>query len=185
MRRCNEKGSTMREREDVVAAVLAAAGGALTGRVRLQKAVYLMDRLGLESGLSFDYHHYGPFSRDLDNATADAKAFGLVEEEFEQRQSDGATYSIFRLKGQPKADAYGGLGAKRAEELAQVFAATSVTILELAATVDWLWRVENYIDWKSEIRKRKGVKVQSGRLEKAVKLLAELNLSPPAVPAGA
>jgi uncharacterized protein YwgA len=185
MRHGNEKGSTMKEREDVVAAVLAAAGGALTGRVRLQKAVYLMDRLGLESGLSFDYHHYGPFSRDLDNATADAKAFGLVEEEFERRQSDGATYSIFKLKGQPKADAYGGLGAERAGELARLFAATNVTILELAATVDWLWHVEKYADWKSEIIKRKGVKVQAGRLEKAVELLAQLNLSPSAAPAAA
>ena len=185
MQRGNGEGSTMKEREDVVAAVLAAAGGELTGRVRLQKAVYLMDRLGLESGLSFDYHHYGPFSRDLDNATADAKAFGLVEEEFERRQSDGATYSIFRLKGQPKPEAYGRLGAEKAGELARLFAATNVTVLELAATVDWLWHVEKYADWKSEITKRKGVKVQGGRLEKAVELLAQLNLSPPPAPAAA
>ena len=185
MRHGNEKGSTMKEREDVVAAVLAAAGGALTGRVRLQKAVYLMDRLGLESGLSFDYHHYGPFSRDLDNATADAKAFGLVEETFERRQNDGATYSVFKLTGATKPEAYGSLGAAKAGELARRFAATNVTVLELAATVDWLWHVEEYADWKSEITKRKGVKVQGGRLEKAVELLAQLNLSPPIVPAAA
>ena len=43
----------MKEREDIVAAVVEAAGGTLIGRVRLQKAVYLLDRLGLESGLSF------------------------------------------------------------------------------------------------------------------------------------
>lgn len=177
----NGKGNTMKEREDVVAAVLAAAGGELTGRVRLQKAVYLMDQLGLESGLSFDYHHYGPFSRDLDNAIADAKAFGLVEEEFERRQTDGATYSIFRLMGQPKAEAFGKLGAEKAGELARLFAATNVTVLELAATVHWLSYVEKYADWKSEIIKRKGVKVQGGRLEKAVEFLAQLNLSPSAV----
>lgn len=99
----------MKHREDVVAAVLEAAGGSLIGRVRLQKAVYLLDRLGLESGMSFDYHHYGPFSRDLDNATADAKAFGLVEEKLELRQSDGAAYSVFRLISSPKVDAYGNL----------------------------------------------------------------------------
>ncbi len=171
----------MKEREDVVAAVLAAAGGELTGRVRLQKAVYLMDRLGLESGLSFDYHHYGPFSRDLDNATADARAFGLVEEEFARRQSDGATYCIFRLKGQPKPEAYGRLGAEKAGELARLFAATNVTVLELAATVDWLWRVEKFADWRAEITKRKGIKVKGGRLEMAVALLARLKLSPPPV----
>lgn len=175
----------MKEREDVVAAVLAAAGGALIGRVRLQKAVYLMDRLGLESGFSFDYHHYGPFSRDLDNATADAKAFGLVEEDFERRQSDGATYSVFRLKGEPKPEAYGRLEATKAGELAHLFAATNVTVLELAATVDWLWHVEKFTDWKSEITKRKGVKVQGGRLQKAVELLAQLKLSPPPVQASA
>ena len=175
----------MKEREDIVAAVVKAAGGTLIGRVRLQKAVYLLDRLGLESGLSFEYHHYGPFSRDLDNATADAKAFGLIEEAFERRQKDGAAYSIFRLKGMPNEEAYGKLGAARAGELTQVFAETNVTVLELAATVDWLWRVEKYPDWKSEITKRKGVKVQGGRLEKAVEFLSRLNLTPPAVPAAA
>lgn len=175
----------MKEREDVVAAVLDAAGGELTGRVRLQKAVYLMDRLGLDSGFSFDYHHYGPFSRDLDNAVADAKAFGFVEEEFRQRQSDGATYSIFRLKKPPRLEAFGKLGAEKARELARLFAETDVTVLELAATVDWLWRFENIADWKSEITKRKGIKVEGGRLEEALKLLKQLRLSPPDVPASA
>lgn len=175
----------MKEREDVVAAVVSAAGGTLIGRVRLQKAVYLMDRLGLESGFSFDYHHYGPFSRDLDNAMGDAKAFGLVEEAFDRRQSDGASYSIFTLQGEAKPEAYGKLSRKKAAELAQLFAATNVTVLELAATVDWLWREEKFTDWRGEIVKRKGVKVQAGRLEKAVVLLAQLKLSPPIVPAAA
>ncbi len=171
----------MKEREDIVAAILAAAGGSLTGRVRLQKAVYLLDQLGFGSGLSFDYHHYGPYSRDLDNATADAKAFGLIEERFEQRQSDGATFSIFSLKGEPKEDAYGALGAKKVRELTRLFAETNVTVLELAATIHWLCRVEKSPDWRSEITKRKGVKVQGGRLEKAIDLLSQLKLSPSAV----
>ncbi|MDA8049852.1 MAG: hypothetical protein M0002_07580 [Rhodospirillales bacterium] len=175
----------MKEREDVVAAVLEAAGGELIGRVRLQKAVYLMDRLGLGSGFTFDYHHFGPFSRDLDNAVADAKAFGLVEEVFEQRQSDGATYSIFRLKVQAKPDAFGELGTKRAGEVVRLFAATNVTVLELAATVDWLWRFGKCKDWRSEITKRKGVKVQGGRLDQAVVLLGQLDLTLPAVRAPA
>jgi uncharacterized protein YwgA len=171
----------MMEREDIVAAIVAAAGGELIGRVRLQKAVYLLDRLGLNSKFGFDYYHYGPYSRDLDNATADAKAFGHIDEQFGRRQSDGATYSIFRLKddGEPKQEAYGELGRKRTGELAKLFADTNVTVLELAATVDWLWRVEKSADWKSEITKRKGVKVQRGRLEAAVELLVQLDLTPP------
>jgi uncharacterized protein len=170
----------MKEREDIVTAIVAAAGGKLIGRVRLQKTVYLLDRLGLNSDFEYDYHHYGPYSRDLDNATADAKAFNLIEEEFDHRARDGAMYSIFRLKGEAKKEAFGNLKPGRAEELVNLFTRTNVTVLELAATVDWLWREEGYADWRREITRRKGVKVQSGRLEKAVALLSEIGLSPPA-----
>ena len=175
----------MTEREDIVAAVVAAAGGELTGRVRLQKAVYLLDRLGFESGFVFEYHHYGPFSRDLDSAMADAKAFGLVAETFDRRQSDGATYSVFKLTATPSAPSYGSLSEGRVAEVARRFVHTNVTVLELAATVDWLWKEEGFADWKSEISKRKGVKVQGGRLEKAVDMLSELGIAPPPVPVSA
>lgn len=169
----------MKEREDVVAAVVSAAGSRLTGRVRLQKAVYLLDRLGLNSDFTYEYYHYGPYSRDLDNATADAKAFGLIEEAFEHRVSDGAMYSVFHSKGESKPDALGTLNPERAKELVGLFARTNVTVLELAATIDWLWRKEACSDWQREITRRKGVKVQGGRLEKAVALLTEIGLAPP------
>jgi uncharacterized protein YwgA len=173
----------MKEREDVVAAVVAAAGGRLTGRVRLQKTVYLLDQLGLNSGFAYEYYHYGPYSRDLDNATADAKAFGLIEEDFDHRVSDGAMYSVFRLKADAKPEAFVGFDRGRAEELVSLFACTNVTVLELAATIDWLWRKEGIGDWRREIIRRKGVKVQGGRLEKAVELLNEIGLVPPQVAA--
>ena len=60
----------------------------------------------------------------------------------------------------------------------QRFVQTNVTELERAATIDWLWRVEKYRDWRSELIKRKGAKVQSGRLEKAIQFLQTLNLAP-------
>jgi uncharacterized protein len=56
-----------------------------------------------------------------------------------------------------------------------------VTVLELAATIDWLWWEEGYRDWHSELNQRKGAKVRRGRLVKAVQLLEKLNLAPPAV----
>ena len=150
--------------------------------MRLQKSVYLLDQLGLGSGFKFNYHHYGPYSRDLDNATADAKAFGLIDENLAHRESDGALYSIFRLKDVASAQthAYGKLGAQKAEELVKTFARTNVTVLELAATIDWLWRFEAHRDdWHNEIAKRKPVKVKNGRLQKAVELLAMLGMTPP------
>jgi uncharacterized protein len=175
----------MIEREDIVAAVVAAAGGRLTSRVRLQKTVYLLDRLGLGSGFDYDYHHYGPYSRDLDNATEDAKAFDLVDETYAHRARDGARYSIFQVKQevQPKPEAFGELGSEKASEIATRFAATDVTVLELAATIDWLWREEHVEDWRSEVSKRKSSKVQHGRLDRAVELLRQLELPPPEIPA--
>jgi uncharacterized protein YwgA len=170
----------VRDREDIVTAVLSAAGGTLTGRVRMQKMAYLLDQLGLDSGFDYEYNHYGPFSRDLENATADAKAFGLITEEIRLRQSDGAAYSIFKLNQQPTSPTFGTLSPTQAGKLVNRFAHTDVTVLELAATIDWLRRFEASPDWKKEIMKRKGIKVQDGRLEKAVELLTELGLMPPA-----
>jgi len=172
----------MNEREDVVVAVIAAAPeGKLTSRVRLQKIVYLLDQLRLGSGFAFDYHHFGPYSRDLDNATADAKAFKLVRENIAHRLSDGASYSIFELTGDadPKTEAYGKLGEEGARELVSRFANTNVTVLELAATIDWLWRFEKIKDWRAEVAKRKSSKVGGGKLEKAVELLESVGLKPP------
>lgn len=174
----------MMEREDVVAAILAAAGGELVGRVRLQKTAYLLDQLGLDSGFTYEYHHYGPYSRDLDNAVADAKAFDVATEEIRHRRTDRAMYSVFRLTGDAKDEAYGRLDRVEAARLVRLFAETNVTVLELAATVHWLWRYEGRDDWRHEITKRKGVKVQGGRLEKALELLKQLGLAP-SLPAAA
>lgn len=170
------------EREDIVAALVAAAPGQqLISRVRLQKTAYLLEQLGFERGLRFEYYHYGPYSRELDNAIGDAEAFELVREDFDHRKSDGAMYSIFSLRPgkSAKDEAYGKLGRYRTSELVGQFASTNVTVLELAATVDWLWRYENVADWRAEITKRKGRKVQGGRLDKAVDLLRSLGLPPP------
>lgn len=167
------------EREDIVAAVVAAGGGKLTSRVRLQKSVYLLDLLGLESGFDYEYYHYGPYSRDLDNAIADAKAFDLLVEDYDRRLSDGAPYSIFTVKGGAKPDAFGKLAPKKASELMRKFLETNVTVLELAATIDWLWRVEKRKNWQPELKRRKSVKARQDRIEKAVNLLRDIGIGPP------
>ena len=175
------------EREEVVAALLKAAGGELIGRVRLQKAAYLLDRLGLESGFRYSYHHYGPFSRDLDNAVADAKAFELVEEEFERRQVDGARYSIFRLADD---NFESPVKISQLDEAVlaghlQTFANANVTVLEVAATANWLVEQEKREDWREALRRRKGLKVEGGRLDRALALLRELGLPPATMGASA
>lgn len=168
----------MIEREEHVAAIVDAAGGRLVSRVRLQKIAYLLDQLGMESGFNYQYYHYGPYSRDLDNAILDAEAFGYIEEEFERRQSDGARYSVFNSKKVPQSDVFGHLDASKARHIIRRLADSNVTVLELAATAHWLAAEEKVPDWREEIVRRKGSKTENNRLDKALGLLKELGLPP-------
>jgi len=166
------------EPEDRVVDIVIAAGGRLVSRVRLQKVAYLLDRLGANSGFCFAYHHYGPYSRDLDNAVVDAEAFGKIEETFGRRQSDGARYSVFAATPEARAQDYAYLTAEQLRERARELADENVTVLELAATAHWLLNEEQVDDWKAEILRRKGPKTKNGRLDEAVRLLSRLGLEP-------
>lgn len=164
------------EPEDHVVEIVAAAGGKLVSRIRLQKIAYLLDQVGSESDFDYVYYHYGPFSRDLENAVLDAEAFGLVKEEEGRRASDGARYSIFTLRKQ--VEEFKVLKDTKLRSLAHQLAHENVTVLELAATAHWLVTYEHIPDWETEIRRRKGTKNDGGRLEKAKNLLCQLRLAP-------
>jgi len=168
----------MKSHKDIVYAVVnAAPGHKLASRVRLQKTVYLLKVLGFDDSLQFQYYHFGPYSRDLDLALTEAHESNLVRESQAKRQSDGATYSLFEAVPANKHVNFGKL-QKRAEELIAKFATTNVTVLELAATAHWLKNAEKITDWHTEIVRRKGVKTENGRLERAIELLTELELAP-------
>jgi hypothetical protein len=49
-------------------------------------------------------------------------------------------------------------------------------VLELAATIDWLASQEQVSDWRSELVRRKGVKAERSRVERAERLLHDLNM---------
>src|ERR1700719_1821770 len=126
------------EGDRLVAEVVAAAGGQIIGRVRLQKIFYLLDRIGLESGFDYEYHHYGPYSSELAEAVEDATAFGHIDERIGRRSDDGVSYSIFekpRLASEPY---LGALDHGHAAKVLKRMPAEPATVLELAATIDWL-----------------------------------------------
>lgn len=165
------------DREKIVAAVISASGGEVAGRVRLQKVFYLLDQLGLDSGFRYEYYHYGPYSAELTAATEDAKEFDYIEETTGFRRSDGARFSIFKAKTKKASEnACGKLDEERVRQLIGLMKRRSATVLELAATVDWLRRFEKIENWKPEIKRRKGVKIEGGRLDQALELLDELGL---------
>ena len=168
------------EREEIVAALLRAAGGRLVGRVRLHKVAYLLDRLGLNSGFQYNYGNYGPFSHDLDNAVADAEAFGLVEETFDRRPIDGARYSIFELtdNASRSPSKAGQLNETVLECHLKTLVEADVSVLEFAATANWLVEEEGRDDWQEALRRRKGPRVEGGRLGRAEALLREVGLPP-------
>lgn len=156
------------------------AGGEIVGKVRLQKVVYLLDQLGMNSGFSYDYHHYGPYSAELADQLDEELSFGRVNEDIRRRASDGVPYSIFRSAGSSVPTRVGELPLSRARQAVTAMERRSATVLELAATIHWLTSVEGISNWRRELASRKGAKVEGGRQEAAVALLNELGLAPAA-----
>jgi uncharacterized protein len=165
-------------KESIAVSVISAAGGEVAGKIRLQKLVFLLDKLGLNSGFKYAYHHYGPYSSDLTEATDFAKAFGLIEEKVKHRQSDGAIYSVFSLGRSlgedPKKEFFEEL---HISSTITAISAVNSTILELAATAYWLKHDECVDNWEHEIVRRKGSKTDNGRLQDAKEFLEKINLS--------
>ena len=65
--------------DDVAVSIVALNDGELIGRTRLQKTAFLLERCGMDSGLEFDYRHYGPFSVDLARGCDDAEFDGRLK----------------------------------------------------------------------------------------------------------
>jgi uncharacterized protein YwgA len=160
-----------------IPALIDAAGGEIVGKIRLQKMVYLLDQLGAMSGFLFEYHHYGPYSEDLAEAVDDDVIFGRIEEDQRRRVSDGVSYVVYRSsnQGEQSSDTFSQPAIRGAiEEMNR----QSMTILELAATIHWLAFKEKIRNWREELIRRKGVKTEHGRAERAIELLEKLKLRP-------
>ena len=142
----------------------------------------MLDQTGLGSGASYFYYHYGPYSEDLWDAVSDAKFFDGLREETVSSEGWTIPYSVFKLSQQRgQSDKLGNLSANEASTLLAKLKSVNSTVLELASTVHWLAFVEHVPNWKSEIELRKAGKTGQGRLDKAVNLLRELELSPPSI----
>jgi uncharacterized protein YwgA len=161
------------DKERIVASVIAASNNEIVGRTRIQKTFYLLDQLGLNSGFSFEYHHYGPYSAELFEAIEDAKVFVGVKENPRHRSRDGVPYSVFSLES---LDDVFELPSSLQSAIQKMNQHTA-TVLELAATIHWLAKTEKIPDWKQELVVRKERKTEGGRMETAEQLLSELGIS--------
>jgi uncharacterized protein YwgA len=71
-----------------------AFGGSVEGRLRIQKAAYLLKVLGArEFGrMRFRYHYYGPYSRELSGSLQEAVAAGFLREDVEALSDQSIRY---------------------------------------------------------------------------------------------
>jgi uncharacterized protein YwgA len=157
-----------------IPSLISAAGGEVVGKVRLQKLVYLLEQLGLESDFSFSYYHYGPYSEDLADAVEEEVIFRRVSIET-RRRSDGVPFFVFRA--QSHSDSTTVFSPKIISAIKAMQSRTAM-VLELAATIHWLVFVERLDNWREELVKRKGAKTEQGRCDDALRLLTELSIAP-------
>lgn len=160
-----------------VPCLVVAAGGEIVGKIRLQKIVYLLDQIGLNSGFSYEYHHYGPYSEELAEQVEDDVIFGHLYASERRRLSDGVPYTIYSASADNSRMDVSVAHVRIKRALAEM-QRRSATILELAATIHWLAVIEELPDWQDELIRRKGAKTNNGRDKQALELLDILGLAP-------
>lgn len=148
--------------------ILKAADGEIVGRTRLQKIAYLLKLSGFDNNFEFEYKHYGPFSRDVAQATDFAELAGVLSEETKPA-SWGGTYSIFKLTNEGIDLEVDGFMS----ELVQKASCVNSVVLELAATAAFLSK--DYDNpWKETVR-RKPKKATFDNLQKAKSFYQEIS----------
>jgi uncharacterized protein YwgA len=158
--------------EDVAVAIVALNGGELVGRTRLQKTAFLLEQAGMNAGLEFEYHHYGPYCADLARGWDEAVFDGQLRMT-ERRGSQEMPYTVFATDVDEPVR-LGGLRKDRARDLLAHMERVSDVVLELAATIVYLRDiVDDPID---EVKVRKPHKANDRRLAAAQALLANLGL---------
>jgi uncharacterized protein YwgA len=156
---------------EIAARIVRLNGGRLVGKTRLQKSAYFLESLGVGFGLDFTYHHYGPYSEELEYLANDARALRLIEVDW-QRSAEGVEYAIFQ-------DRSSGLSTEpddgRRRAIMMVLAQYTSTELELAATADFLGHNGYGEDAWEETARRKSSKISRDRVARAKYLLERLH----------
>jgi hypothetical protein len=155
-----------------LAAVIAAhPNHELVGRTRLQKTVWLLQRLGLPTDYVYSLHFYGPYSEEVKADVGFAEQFRLITEASRTAQ-DGTEY--FVLSSEPSSLLP---DVDRFRQPLAALANEDATVLELAATYDAFRKMGlGHVDALESLRAKKGAKCDGGREERALALLLRLGL---------
>ena len=118
--------------------------GRVSGRLRLQKAIYLLQVVGVPAGLPYGFRHYGPYSDDLKAVVDQLRDLELVTEKVSLTSGGDTTYEYeptdngrLITRVQPAdIDSYASVGRRIAARVN----GENARSLELAATYFWVVR---------------------------------------------
>lgn len=146
----------------------------IAGRTRLQKTIWLLQRLGLQSSYRYKTYHYGPYSEGVQAEVELLESFGVLEEKSIVGQAGNSYYIIEVLHTDHLVPNQLPESVKTAIPKLEK---EDTGILELAATYD-AFRSEGapHKGAMDAVRRKKGDKCNSGRLEKAVEFVGKLGL---------
>lgn len=155
-----------------LAAIIAAhPNHEVVGRTRLQKTVWLLQRLGLPTDYVYSLHFYGPYSEEVKADSGFGEQFGIISEERRVAQ-DGAEYFILRSDL-----SYLLPSVEEFKRPLTLMADEDSTALELAATYDAFRKMGlDHEEAIQRLRAKKGEKCGGRREERALDLLAKLGL---------
>jgi len=155
----------------LAAAIAAHRDRKVVGRIRLQKEIKLLQRLGFQTEYSYTLFFYGPYSEALHAEVRFLQAFGLVSEE-EKSSKQGDTY--FVLTASPDAIMAETADFQRHIDLMQN---ADAVVVELAATYDMFRTMKsNHEEAMMRLRRKKGSKCDNDNDKQALELLRELGL---------
>lgn len=122
----------------------------IIGRKRLQKTVYLLQQIGFPYAGKFTYHHYGPYSSELQAEIDRLVDYRLLSETYNNKAyiykitEDGITF----IK---EYEEFFGIACNLPQEIVQQLTEASVSVLEMASTYVYLLE----IGYKKEEASRK------------------------------
>ena len=130
---------------------LVSIAGVINGRTKFQKMVYILKCKGVYFPEKFKYHHYGPFSLDLQLEIDELVFNGLLSENGSLEPNPTYSYSISTK------DQNNGEFLKYAE-LITVLNSASIKVLELTSTIFFLKNQEKITEKSIIIEKLKFLK---------------------------
>ncbi|HET6401870.1 MAG TPA: hypothetical protein VFH95_10775 [Candidatus Kapabacteria bacterium] len=141
------------------------------GRLRLQKTMKLLQRLGFPTEYSFSMYHYGPYSEGIQSDLSLLSSAGVIEEKERRYNSGGVRYDIIfnREIPLPKLDHF--------QEPIKILEKAAPVTLELAATYlafrEYGLEDDDAIE---ALKDKKEGKFTEQRFKTAMKLLEDLEI---------